>query len=93
VRQGERAEQWAQHIAERMRDAGLAVVLHCGGGSFKSQMKKADSSGALFAVILGDEELEANEVTFKFLRKEAQQVRVKPERLSEFMAAAMNGKD
>jgi histidyl-tRNA synthetase len=56
-------------------------------------MKKADSSGALFAVILGDEELEANEVTFKFLRKEAQQVRVKPERLSEFMAAAMNGKD
>ena len=41
VRQGEAAERYAERIAEQMRDSGLKVVLHCGGGSFKSQMKKA----------------------------------------------------
>jgi histidyl-tRNA synthetase len=93
MHQGEGTGERAFALAEELRGRSWRAVLHAGGGSFKSQMKKADSSGALFAVILGDEELEANEVTFKFLRKEAQQVRVKPERLSEFMAAAMNGKD
>ena len=39
-----------------LRDAGLSVVLHCGGGSFKSQMKRADASGARYAVIIGDDE-------------------------------------
>ena len=51
-----RAERYAERVAEQLRDAGLAVVLHCGGGSFKSQMKKADASGARYAVIVGDDE-------------------------------------
>jgi histidyl-tRNA synthetase len=76
VRQGEAAESYGARVAERLRDAGLAVVLHCGGGSFKSQMKRADASGARFAVIVGDEETGAGVVSVKPLREAAQQVRV-----------------
>ena len=39
-----------------LRDAGHAVVLNAGGGSFKSQMKRADASGARYALIVGDDE-------------------------------------
>ena len=49
---------------------------HCGGGSFKSQMKKADASGAVLAVILGDDEAANDEVSVKHLRREREQVRV-----------------
>jgi histidyl-tRNA synthetase len=51
-----------------MRESGLAVVLHCGGGSFKSQMKKADASRARYAAIIGDDEAAAGNLTFKALR-------------------------
>jgi histidyl-tRNA synthetase len=78
LRQGEAAEPYAERIAEELRDAGLAVILHCGGGSFKSQMRKADSSRARFAVIIGDEEVAAEAVTLKPLREAAEQVRVSP---------------
>jgi histidyl-tRNA synthetase len=46
----------AARVAEGLRDRGIDVLFHCGGGSFKSQMKKADASGAGFAVIVGDDE-------------------------------------
>ncbi len=75
VHQGEAADRFAERVAERLRDGGLSVVLHCGGGSFKSQMKKADASGARFAVIIGDDEAQAQQVTVKPLRESAQQVR------------------
>jgi histidyl-tRNA synthetase len=68
VRQGDAAERYAQRVAETMRDAGLAVVLHCGGGSFKSQMKKADASGARYAALIGDDEAQAGNLTMKTLR-------------------------
>lgn len=76
VRQGTAAMAYAERAAEQMRDAGLAVILHCGGGSFKSQMKKADASGARFAVIIGDDEAVAGLVTVKSLRVEQEQLRV-----------------
>jgi len=76
VRQGDTATAWAEKVAEQMRDAGLAVILHCGGGSFKSQMKKADGSGARFAVIIGDDEAQAGLLSVKSLRVEREQVRV-----------------
>jgi histidyl-tRNA synthetase len=76
VRQGEQAEGFAARAAEQMRDAGLSVVLHCGGGSFKAQMKKADASGARYAVIVGDDEAASTTVSLKSLRNETQQVRV-----------------
>jgi histidyl-tRNA synthetase len=72
VHQGDAAQVQAFILAERIRDAGLDVVLHCatpsGAGSFKSQMKKADGSGAAFAVILGDDEIASNTAAVKALR-------------------------
>jgi len=75
LRQGEAAERYGARVAEELRDAGLAVLLHCGGGGFKSQMRKADASGARFAIIIGDDEAAAAEVSVKPLREPAQQVR------------------
>jgi histidyl-tRNA synthetase len=76
VHQGEAAGKFAMAAAERLRDQGLHVVLHCGGGSFKSQMKKADASGARYAVIIGDDEAAAGEVSLKPLRELEEQVRM-----------------
>ncbi|MGZ9031298.1 MAG: histidine--tRNA ligase [Burkholderiaceae bacterium] len=55
-------------VAERLRDAGLDAVYHAGEGSLKSQMKKADASGAEFAVIVGETELAQGSVALKALR-------------------------
>ncbi|MCU0972721.1 MAG: histidine--tRNA ligase [Burkholderiales bacterium] len=75
VHQGEAAGRFAWEVAERLRDAGLQVVFHCGGGSFKSQMKKADASGARFAVIVGDDEAAVGRASLKALRELKEQVR------------------
>ena len=58
-------------VLEALRRAGVAVVLHAGGGSMKSQFKKADASGARFALIFGAEELARGEVAIKPLRNDA----------------------
>ena len=68
VHQGSEAARLAPRVAEGLRDVGLNLVYHCGGGGFKSQMKKADASGAMFAVIIGDDEAAAGQVTLKPLR-------------------------
>ncbi|MDZ4212381.1 MAG: histidine--tRNA ligase [Methylotenera sp.] len=65
VNVGENVEQAAFSIAEQLRNANIQVLLHAGGGSFKSQMKKADRSQAKFALILGDDEVASNQVTLK----------------------------
>ena len=74
VHQGEQAQMQSFVLGERLRDAGLDVVLHCasatGIGSFKSQMKKADASGAAFAVIIGEDEATAETVTVKSMRSD-----------------------
>ena len=74
VHQGEEAQMQAFILGERLRDAGLDVMLHCatpaGAGSFKSQMKKADGSGAAFAVIIGDDEVANNTANVKAMRGE-----------------------
>ena len=67
VHSGDSAEMSAWRVSERLRDARLAVVLGS-GGSFKSQMKKADASGAAVAVIIGEDEARSNQVTVKPLR-------------------------
>jgi len=58
----------AMPVVEALRDVGVAVVMHSGGGSFKGQMKKADASGARYALIFGDDELAQGLVTVKSLR-------------------------
>lgn len=75
VNVGETAEKQAFCVAETLRDSGLTVVLHAGGGSFKSQMKKADRSGARYAAILGDDEAAASEISLKPLLQNGEQQR------------------
>lgn len=57
-------------LGEQLREAlpALRLTLHCGGGSFKSRMKKADKSGAALALLLGEDERREQAVTLKFLR-------------------------
>jgi histidyl-tRNA synthetase len=83
VHQGVAASRLAPRVAEGLRDQGIDVLFHCGGGSFKSQMKKADASGATFAVIIGDDEAEAGEVTLKHLREESAQKRVSVDNVAD----------
>ena len=83
VHQGEAASRLAMRVAEGLRTVGLDVILHCAAAtasssassivpaSFKSQMKRADASGATFAVILGEDEVAANEATVKPLARGA----------------------
>lgn len=66
VHVGSAAEEHAWRVCELVRDAKLNVTLGA-GGSFKSQMKKADGSGAPFAIIIGDDEANAGTVTLKTL--------------------------
>jgi histidyl-tRNA synthetase len=68
VHAGDAAAPLARRVAEQLRDAGHAVTLHAGGGSFKSQMKTADASGAPYALIIGDEEAARASVAVKPLR-------------------------
>ncbi len=78
VNVGEAAARYAPLAAEKLRDAGLDVIMHGGGGSFKSQMKKADASLARYAVLIGDDEMAENQVTVKPLRGEFVQERGQP---------------
>jgi histidyl-tRNA synthetase len=84
VHQGDEASRLAFRVAEGLRDQGIDVLLHCGGGSFKSQMKKADSSGATFAVVIGDDEAATGEAQLKSLREEGvEQRKLKVDALAE----------
>ncbi len=87
VHAGDAASREAWRLGERLRDAGHACVLG-GGGSFKSQMKKADASGARFAIILGDDEIAAGKLTLKPLRGGEQQLVTPEEALRALGAAA-----
>jgi histidyl-tRNA synthetase len=75
IMRGENSIARAQQLAEMIRDHMplLQLVVHAGGGSFKSQMRKADRSGARIALILGETELEAGTIAVKFLREEKAQ--------------------
>jgi histidyl-tRNA synthetase len=85
VHQGEQAGPFAFRVAEELRDRGLTVVLDCGGGSFKSQMKQADASSARFAVIIGDDEVKLLRVSVKPLREAGEQVCCEPGRAAELI--------
>ena len=84
--QGEGALGYALAIAEDLRAHGMRVILHAGGGSFKAQMRKADASGARYAVIIGEDEVRTGEVTLKNLRSEATQVKMARDRLLPLLA-------
>jgi histidyl-tRNA synthetase len=72
---GERTEIAGFKLAERLRDdwPGLRLQINLGGGSFKTQFKRADKSGADYAVVLGDDEVARGVVALKSLRRESAQ--------------------
>lgn len=85
IAMGEAAQQRAMQLAESLRDQlpGLRLIVHCGGGSFKSQFKKADKSNARYALVLGDDELARGEAGLKPLREAGEQLQVRLEELPE----------
>ncbi|MCX8003785.1 MAG: histidine--tRNA ligase [Burkholderiaceae bacterium] len=95
LHQGGATAQAAFLLAERLRDAGLDVAYHAGEASLKSQMKKADASGAEFAVIVGERELAAGEAAVKALRAQnaeapfAQQSTVPQDKVAEALIDAL----
>ncbi|PLW70213.1 histidine--tRNA ligase [Pseudohalioglobus lutimaris] len=95
VAYGDAAQREAVAASEQLRDvfAGLRIVQHTGGGSFKSQMKKADKSGARVALIWGEDEVAAGTVSLKTLRSrnDAQQGQqsVAREQLEETLRALL----
>jgi histidyl-tRNA synthetase len=82
---GERAELPGLKLAEQLRDAWpeLALQINLGGGSFKTQFKRADKSGADYALVLGDDEVARGVVAVKALRRELAQEDCPIEQISE----------
>lgn len=83
----ENCNEAALSLSESIRDRlpNLRLQLHCGGGSLKSQMKKADKSGAKIALILGESEVEKAEVSVKYLREQAPQNNLKNTEIYSFL--------
>jgi histidyl-tRNA synthetase len=88
---GDAAELAGLQLAERLRDQvpGLRLVVNAGAGSFKSQLKKADKSGALFAVVLGEDELAQQVVGFKPLRGQGEQQNIAWDALAEHLETSL----
>jgi histidyl-tRNA synthetase len=79
-------------LAEQLRDSvpALRVLTHCGGGSFKSQFKKADRSGAHYALVLGDEEVIQGRAGLKALREQVDQEMLEFTALPDRLARLFN---
>lgn len=94
VAAGEKAGDAALLLAEQVRAAlpGVRVQLNCGGGSFKSQFKKADHSGARVALVLGDDELEKGVVSVKMLREDIAQETVSIDGIADALRARLQGR-
>jgi histidyl-tRNA synthetase len=92
VVQGESAERAALTIAESLRDSlpGRRIAANLGGGNFKTQFRRADKSGALLAVILGDDELARGVVALKPLRQESGQIECPRGELAARVAALLH---
>ncbi len=84
---GQASEIKGLQLAEQIRDQHpeIKMITHCGGGSIKSQMKKADKSGAALAVILAEDELNNEQLTVKYLREKKQQTTVSFDGLTKFI--------
>ncbi|MET1256261.1 histidine--tRNA ligase [Aliikangiella maris] len=89
---GENAETQGSMLAEKLRDdlPELKIQLHCGGGNFKKQLKKADKSQATIALIIGDEEATNQAVSVKCLRVEKPQQTIAQSLLSEQLPLLFN---
>ena len=89
---GEAAELAAIRLAEQLRDQlpGLRLQVNAGGGNFKTQLKKADRSAALFALVLGEDELARQVIGFKPLRGQGEQQEIAWSALAEHLASRLS---
>ncbi|MEL0603164.1 histidine--tRNA ligase [Pseudoalteromonas undina] len=89
---GDKASIQAPAIAAQLRSdvPSLRVMVHAGGGNFKKQLKRADKSDALVAVIIGEDELEKGVVTIKYLRERKEQVTLELEQAKALLAELIN---
>jgi len=87
ILQGEQAQLKGMSLVELVRDAvpNLVLQTNCGGGSFKSQMKKANKSEALVAILLGEDEVANGTVSVKFLREDKEQLLIKQSQLADVL--------
>jgi histidyl-tRNA synthetase len=83
----EGAMPWAFEVSEMLRASlpAMRILLHASGGSFKSQFKRADKSGATWAIIIGEEEVQSGQVTLKSLREEMPQKTLPLAELIEYL--------
>ena len=86
VHQGDAAAVFAVEVAEGLRDRGHTVVVHGGGGKFAAQMKRADASGARYALIVGESELAERKVSLKPLRIPGEQQLLAPDAVAALLA-------
>lgn len=84
---GDNVDTYAVEIAEQLRDSlpTLRIQSHCSGGNFKKQMKKADASGAVMALVIGENEMVERKVSIKYLRADSPQVTIGRDELANFL--------
>jgi histidyl-tRNA synthetase len=89
---GEGVYNKALAITEKVRDElpAISIKAHVGGGSFKSQMKKADKSGAQYALLMGEDEVAANKITIKPLRSGGEQVQLNVSELAQWLQSKLS---
>ena len=90
---GDAAQRQGLALAERLRDQlpALRLRMHCGGGGFKAQFRRADHSGARFALILGEDEVRAGVIAIKSLRDpDAQQLTLSHDQAAAYLRAALD---
>lgn len=87
---GERAELDGIKLAESLRDRGIRVLTNCGGGNLKTQLRRADRSGARYALLLGDVEIGAGLVGVKALREATAQMELPAESVAEWLSTHLS---
>jgi histidyl-tRNA synthetase len=90
VNLGDKAQSFAFKIAEKLRNESLKVDLNLEGSSFKSQMKKADKSGAKIALIIGDQEVEKKIIQVKLIRDSGLQESIEVDKLCSYIKDKIN---
>ncbi|MBT3014799.1 MAG: histidine--tRNA ligase [gamma proteobacterium symbiont of Clathrolucina costata] len=92
VMMGDRASREGVLLAERLRSAlpTLRLISHCGGGTFKNQLKKADRSQARYALVLGEDEVARREIGLKPMRSEGKQEQIALSQLETRLAELIN---
>lgn len=82
---GQQAERAGMELAEQLRDRGIRALCNCGGGNLKSQLRRADKTGARFALLLGEDETRQDIVTVKDLRQESEQRQVSRTEIGDYL--------